>query len=370
MIQRDLTIAIVYSLGEEVQKGEARDLVSMQETAELAHCVEEALQSCAYKTLKIPVRGSLEHLKRDLALLHPAGSFVFNFCEDFGATSLEAARVAHLIEDMGFMYTGRLADAIENCVDKAAAKALLSERGVPTPAYQIFERAGQAFHLRFPVIVKPVAEDASCGIDRQSVATGLPELRARVEYILERYQQPALVEQFISGRELTVSIIGNEELEYLPVSEIDYSGIGSPLERIRTYASKWEVGSPEYNPNPYRCPAGLPPRLERLVYETAGAAYQAVGLRDYGRVDLRLEGNQPYVLEINEAPDLGPDASFPASALAAGYSYAQMVERIFSAALARESAPQARWRRERSQQRRGPAPYYQPGAFPAGLSGD
>jgi D-alanine-D-alanine ligase len=370
MIQRDLTIAIVYSLGDGVHKGEERDLLSVQETVELAHCVEEALNSYSHKTIKIPVRSSLEHLKRDLALLPASSTFVFNFCEDFGSTSLEAARVAHLIEDMGFMYTGRLAGAIENCVDKAAMKSCLTAHGVPTPTYQIFETPHVDIHISFPAIVKPVAEDASCGIDLASVVTDPGSLRDRVSYILQSYRQPALVEQFISGRELTVSIMGNEKLEFLPISEIDYSDISNPLERIRTYDSKWVENSPTYNPDPYHCPADLSPELAHLVYKAAGAAYLAVGMRDYGRVDLRLSAGRPYVLEINEAPDLGPGASFPASALAAGYTYAQMVDRIFQEALTRENRPYYRRRREQRHAHRQSAPYYQSGAYYTGMTGD
>lgn len=357
MLHGDLSIAIVYSLGEPSGKGEARDLLSVQETAQLACCVEEALQTYRYRTLSIPVRSSLEHLKRDLSLLPPASTFVFNFVEDFGRTSLESIRVARLIEEMGFMYTGRLADVIEICVDKTATKKRLRRWGVATPDYQVFERADQPFGLEFPVIVKPAQEDASCGIDRESVVCSEVSLRQRVRYVLERYQQPALVEQFIEGRELSVSIMGNEELEYLPISEIDYTKIANPLERIRTYESKWVEDSPDFNPQPYRCPADLPPDLENRVYAAAGAAYHAVGMRDYGRVDLRLSGEKPYVLEVNEAPDLGPDGSFPASAAAGGYSYAQMVERILQVALQRENRqlvcqpqPHSRWARQSSVQ--------------------
>jgi D-alanine-D-alanine ligase len=337
MIQRDLTIAIVYSLGEASDKGEARDLLSMQETAELAQLVEEALHTNHRPTVKIPVSKSLDKLKKELERLPVSTTFVFNFCEDFGTTSMDSIKVARLIENMGFMYAGRVASSIETCVDKAHSKQRLVRRGVPTPAYQIFTEAKGPCRLEFPVIVKPVAEDASCGIDLESVVSDPASLYARVQYILERYQQPALVEQFISGPELTVSILGNSELEFLPVSEIDYTGVDNPLERIRTYDSKWVEDSPEYKSLPYRCPARLSPELTRQVCAAAGAAYQAVGMQDYGRVDLRLEGGRPYVLEVNEAPDLGPDASFPASALAAGYTYAQMVERILQIALQREA---------------------------------
>jgi D-alanine-D-alanine ligase len=335
MIPRDLVVAILYNLGNEVSWGDPRDLIAVQESTKAAHQVGAALTKLGCRTRYIPVRSSLEELRQELCGLPCKTTFVFNLCEEFGGHSLGAARVAWMVEELGFMYTGETAGAVEMCMDKSQTKACLQARGIPTPPFQIFESGREPYRLRFPAIVKPVAEDASHGIDLESVVRDLASLYARVEYIQQRYCQPALVEEFIAGREITVSIVGNQELEFLPISEIDYSGISDPCQQIRTYESKWVESSPQFRPNPYRCPARLPASARRRVLKVAAAAYHSVGLCDYGRVDLRLWQGRPYVLELNESPDLADDASFAASAFAAGYNYPQFIERIVDVALQR-----------------------------------
>jgi D-alanine-D-alanine ligase len=342
MEEGGLSILVVFNLESYIQRGETRDLLAMQETAEIAYSLSQAFSQLNYKVIEMPFCGLLEDLQVQMDRFSRETTFVFNVVDDFEGKSLAAGRVAKVIEDMGFMTTGERAGVMETCMDKGRTKACLIEHGTPTPAYQVYESPDQPFRLNFPVIVKPLVEDASFGIDFESVVKSLPELKARVSYIIEKYRQPALVEEFIAGRELMVGILGNEHLEILPISEVDYSSIDDPFKRILTYEAKWVEDSSYYRATPVRCPADLSQELAWRIRMAAASAYKAAGIVDYGRVDLRLADGVPYVLEVNEAPDLAPGAGFAIAAREAGYSYTQLAERILKIALQRESRRQPR----------------------------
>lgn len=335
METHQLMIGVVYNTNGEPHRGEPRDIIAIQETAEIAESIGNALSQMGYSYIKLPVRTSLDELRASLSSLSTENTLIFNVCDDFGGVSLGAARVAEVIEGMGFMYTGETTNAIALCMDKAQTKERLILSGVPTPPYQIFERPGGEFQLNFPVIIKPMTEDASFGIDFESVAWEAQAVFTRVAYIIEKYRQPALVEEFLVGRELTVGLLGNEVLEALPISEIDFSSIDDPYRRILTYEAKWMVDSPLYRATQSICPADLSVEEAEQVLGVASEAYRAVSLRDYGRIDIRYVDGIPFVIEVNEAPDLAEDAGFAKASAVAGYSYARMIERIMNIALVR-----------------------------------
>ena len=335
METHQLMVGVVYNTNGEPHRGEPRDIIAIQETAEIAESIGKALLQMGYPYKKLPVRTSLDELRESLADLSTENTLIFNVCDDFGGVSLGAARVAEVIEGMGFMYTGETTNAIALCMDKAKTKERLILNGVPTAPYQIYEYPSGDFQLNFPVIIKPMTEDASFGIDFESVAWDVQAVFARVAYIIEKYRQPALVEEFLVGRELMVGLMGNEILEALPVSEIDFSSIEDPYRRILTYEAKWMVDSPLYRATQSICPADLSDREAEHVLMVASDAYRAVSLRDYGRIDIRYVDGIPFVIEVNEAPDLAEDAGFAKASAVAGYSYARMIERIMNIALIR-----------------------------------
>jgi D-alanine-D-alanine ligase len=244
--------------------------------------------------------------------------------------------VIRLIERMGFKHTGAAADSIEMCIDKPHSKERLIQFGVPTPRFQVFVRAKGEFHLEFPVIIKPSVEDASMGIDLDSVVSNRECLFHKIAYIVEKYEQPAIVEEFVCGRELAVAMWGNEVVEILPIAEEDFSWVANPLERLLTYESKWKTDSPYYQNIPARVPAALTRKETQVVKKAAEASFRAMGLRDLGRVDIRFNNGIPYVIDINELPDLSPEAGFWNSARATGITYPHMVERVLTYALKRE----------------------------------
>jgi D-alanine-D-alanine ligase len=329
-------VAILYNKDGQVTRGDPQDLLAIQCTITATQNLYKALTSLGYPVVKIPVRGSLEDFENRLRSYSPKETFIFNNCDGFNGNNLGAVQVIRLIERMGFMHTGASADSIELCINKPRCKENLKKSGIPTPHYQVFEKADGEFQLEFPAIVKPSLEDASMGIELCSVVCNREDLYRRVSYIIEEYQQPAMVEQFIGGRELAVAMLGNEIVEILPIAEDDYSAIANPLERLLTYESKWKPKSPYFQNIPSRIPAFLTSKEEQVVNKVAQDSFRAVGLRDLGRVDMRFDNGIPYVIDINELPDLSPDAGFWNSARATGLTYPQMVERILLHGLRRE----------------------------------
>jgi D-alanine-D-alanine ligase len=263
-----------------------------------------------------------------VAGVDPATTLVFNLCEALGGTAGGESKVPRLLDELGFQYVGATAENLDACLNKAEAKALLLSRGIPTAPYQVFHHPGEPIHVPLPAIVKPVAEDCSLGITRDSVVHDAPALRRQVAYILETYKQPALVEMFLDGREFNVGVWGNGAAHVLPVAEIDFSAWDEKTLRVVNFDAKWNEASSEYQSMPVLCPAPVDPALEDRIRQVALAAYKAMGCRDYARVDLREKGGAPYVLEVNPNPCLATDGGFANAARVAGYDYAHMAHQI------------------------------------------
>jgi D-alanine-D-alanine ligase len=328
-------IALLYNDDSHVKNGNPQELLAVQFTVTTTQYLYEALVSLGYPTEKIAVRGSLEELTQILRSYSPDHTLIFNNCDGFDGSNQAAVQVIRLVEEMGFKHTGAPASSIELCIDKPRAKACLQKHNVPTPRSQVFERPGGRFRLAYPVIVKPSVEDGSMGITLDSVVSTPQQLKKQVNLVLATYAEPVMVEEFIPGRELAVSMLGNDPIEVLPITEEDYCFIQNPLERLLTYESKWDPQSLYYS-IPSRIPADLTPAEEKAVQTAAADSFRAVGLRDFGRVDIRFENGIPYIIDINELPDLSPESGFWKSARAAGMTYPQMVEKIIKNALQRE----------------------------------
>jgi len=267
-----------------------------------------------------------------LAPYPPSQWTVFNLAEGLAGKLFEEARIAWALEAMGYCFTGSGGSAIAHGANKSRTKELLLAHDVPTPDWWLFrhpdEVTGQIDELVLPLIVKPVAEDASIGVGPEAVIHTEGALRERIAYVIDAYRQTALAETFVVGREFNVSIWGNPP-QVLPLAEIDFRAFSDPYERIVSFAAKWEEESFEYRNTLVLCPAPLKPEMEGRITVTALQAWQALGCQGYARVDMRLDKDGvPFVVEVNCNPDLSPDAGFYRAASTAGYSYGEMVEQI------------------------------------------
>jgi len=327
-------VLVLYNVSRELAKGEPQDMIAELGVVACAQAVSRALEEVGYRVVLVPLQTELETA---LAPYPPARYVIFNFGEGLEGRLFEEARIAWAIEAMGYRFTGSDGYAISQAVHKARAKALLAAAGIPTPPWKIFHDPAEVPDtplpdLPFPLIVKPVAEDASLGVGPEAIVHDPGALRRRVAYVVRCYRQAALVEAFVRGREFNISVWGDPP-QVLPLAEIDFSAFSNPLECIVSFAAKWLEDSFEYHHTPVVCPAEVEPWLGELIAETALRAYELLGCRGYARVDMRVADGVPYVLEVNPNPDLSPDAGFARAARAAGYDYTAMVTYILSLAL-------------------------------------
>ena len=221
---------------------------------------------------------------------------------------------------------------------------ILTARGVPTPGFCMVEHLEDLtrVELPFPLIVKPSREDASTGIDFDSVVTDRRGLGKAVTKVLRTFHQPALVEQYIDGREVYVPLLGNGPRRSLPLTEIRFGGeTFATRPRVLSYRAKWHLESPECEDSPSH-PALLTPELEARCVEVAMGAFEALECRDYGRVDLRVDAaGNPFVIDINPNCDLHPQAGFARAAEAAGISYGALALHLVDLAWERRHGNQA-----------------------------
>ena len=299
--------------------------------------VQRALQQEGYKATLFNMNGDVQRLLDFVKQKQP--DVIFNLCESIANESAHEMHIAGLYELLGIPYTGAPAFVLGSCLNKARTKEILAFHGIKTARFAIVKNIGELqedLGLKYPLIVKPSREDASTGIDNGSVVEDLASLKKKVRGIFSEYDQPALIEEYINGRELNVAIVGNKRPIVFPISEIDFSGLPANYPKIVTYNAKWMQGTIEYTGTVGVCPAPIPAELEKKVKEIALKCYKAMGLRDYGRVDLRIDKNLvPYVLEVNPNPDLSDDAGFARSARTYGMSFEDTVAKIVEYALER-----------------------------------
>lgn len=269
----------------------------------------------------------------------PREHIIFNWCEGLGDDPNAYDAIPPVLEKMGFAYTGCDAWSLATSQNKAVTKIILLQHKIPTPVSRVFDRAVISGWRRFPAMVKPAAEHCSFGITRESVVDTPQQLKDRVQYVLDTWKEPALVEDFIDGVEYNVSLWGNgESAQVLPIGAIDYAAFTDYHDRLCTFEAKWNPESDAYRLSGVQCPAQLEPALQRRIERVALKTFRALRMRDYGRIDIRVRNGVPYVLDVNANPDITMEGGFARSARAAGYDYGQMSARILGLAARRMPA--------------------------------
>ena len=314
------------------------DAESEHEILYTTEVVERTLGEAGYEVCTLGVSRDPAVLIKGLRQRRP--DVVFNLFEGLADLSETEAYVAGILEWLELPFTGCPYQTLCLARTKHLTKYLLAGAGLPTAKFFIADESPvEDCPLDWPVIVKPAAQDASVGLDQGSVVTDLDRLNERIAYLLETYGPPVLVEEFIRGREFNVGLIEAPDLRVLPVSEILFVEKDPDYWPIVTYDAKWKPGTRDYEATPPRYPAEVAPRLKEKVEELARQAFRLLGCRDYARVDFRVRGSKPYILEVNPNPDFSPTAGLSGGLISAGLTHAQFAAELVQMALARGQKP-------------------------------
>lgn len=267
---------------------------------------------------------------------------VFNVSEGFYGTSREA-QIPSILDMLNIPYTGSDPLTLTTCLDKARTKEILSYYKIPNAKFFIAwdEKDIKNHSLEFPLIVKPICEGSSKGIFSSSFVNDNNSLLKEVERIFNEYNQAALVEEFLPGREFTVAMLGNgNETEVLPIIEINYNQFPDDFIPIYSYEAKWILDTKENPLDVFSCPAKINNELEEEIKKIALNTFKVLRCRDWSRIDIRLDKNNvPNVIEINPLPGILPDpkdnSCFPKAARTAGYDYNTMINKVLHVAAKR-----------------------------------
>jgi D-alanine-D-alanine ligase len=303
--------------------------------------VRRALLERGYEVATLPASPDIQALVGRIE--SDKSDVIFNLCESLGGVDAHAIRVAALLELLGRRFTGSGSFGMTLAQDKALAKKIFSFHGIEYPNFSIMQ-AGQvewSDELQFPLFVKPSNTDSSVGIDEHALVRNIKELMQRISYIHTELNAPVLIEEFIDGRELFVGVLGNDSsLEALPIVEWDFSKVKKGP-RFATAAAKWDTSSEGYKA-PERFPSDIPEPVYRRIQAAAVDACRALRILDYGRVDMRLRRKsddwQYYVIEVNPNPYLEEHSEVAMAAKKHGIAFADLIERIVSAASTRVPA--------------------------------
>ena len=336
-----LSIVVLYDrvlVDEDAEQAASTDKSPVTRTLdkkEVEDEVAEALVKLGHEAIKHELDGTPKSL---LALARIECDLVFNLTESFADDDTADFKIAGFLELIGKRYTGSGTHGLMLAQDKAIAKKIFAFHGIHTPVFAKSFRGRLDFShdLQFPVIVKPAREDGSIGIEFSAVVSSIRELMERMDWLHANFDSPVLIEEYIEGREMYVGVLGNDKPEALPVIELDLSKLPDGTPRIAAAEVKWGKGTKAYRDTKSAVATDLSEEITQALQQTAVAAYQALELRDYGRVDMRLQPDgRVHVIEANPNPWLSSKAEFAMAARKAGRTYPQLVEEIVELAMTR-----------------------------------
>jgi D-alanine-D-alanine ligase-like ATP-grasp enzyme len=336
-----MLVGLVHNRATEELLRESPELtLNLCDSVETIEAVIEALEAGGHSVVPVLVD---KHLPVTLAGSH--FDIVFNISAGFFYGESRQAAIPAMLDYLNIPYTGGglLAETLAH--HKHIMKDLLLRRGLPTPAFQMFQHEGEPLRsdLRFPLIVKLPSEGGSLGLDLDSVVDHEAALREQVAWMLNKYQQGALVEEYIEGREFTVPVLGNNPAYALPVVERIYGGdiriqLDGPEPSTLAFYRQVMGEDPDFTP--YECqsvaPAPLSRKQKKHIQAITVAAFQALSCRDWARIDLRMDDQgRAFILDVNLEPTLTPEYALAKSAAAAGMSFTELVNRILAHAVER-----------------------------------
>ncbi len=326
-----LRITVLFNNDYEFIDGAGADAAAVRASAQ---AIRDALATAGHDAELVSMQGRdlvavLGRLERDQPQL------VFNLCESLCGIARNELAVPAVLDLHGIAYTGSDTMGLGMALFKPRTKDVLTGRGIATPPYRVLATTDDvarvaAEPLDYPWFLKLANEDASVGITEANVVIDGPALAARAHALLKEFGEPLLAERYVAGREVNVTLLGSgPDLVMLPLHEIDFAAMPAGRPHIVSYAAKWDERHVDYagtKPVPLR---DASPALMARIEATARAAWAAIGLRDYGRVDLRIDADgTPWVIDVNPNCDISPDAGVARAGAAAGLSYPALISRI------------------------------------------
>lgn len=333
-----MKVALLYNeIKRDMLINAALDKIAELDSPETIDYVREALVSGGNEVILIEADGEaygkLKEERREIDI-------VFNIAEGLRGESRESY-IPAICDMVGVPYTGSGVLTLALCLNKARTKEILNYYGIPTPDFQVLkskdDKLDPGLELKFPLIVKLLHEGSQMGLSMDSIIYSEENLRDRTAYLMHEYGEPVIVEEFLDGREFTVGILGNEEPIVLPIIETLFeegqkTRLFTPDEPILPFIPKDIVINPEHRSV---CPADVDEDLRRRLEEIALDAYRALDCRDWCRIDLRMKGDVPNVLELNPIAGIDPSYHLPKAAKAAGISYERLINMILEFAAER-----------------------------------
>lgn len=325
---RKITVGLTYDIKTDYipRVNDPQDVSAEFDPPKVVDELEGALETSGYEVLRIGNAKQLLDNIKDIKV-----DIVFNIAEGLHGRNRES-QVPIILEMMGIPFVGADGLTLGLTLDKVLAKKIFITEGLPTPKYFEIDRIDRmnGVCLNYPLMVKPKFEGSSKGIDDNSLVKDSSSLRKQIEKIINNYNEPALIEEFIEGKELTAALLGNEDPEVLPLVQVK---IDDKLDLGELFYTYERISSDTLS---YVCPAEISKELTEEIKKISIAAYKAVGCKDFGRVDLRInKQGKPYILEVNPLPCIAIDDAYGVTAKAIGISFEEMINRILTEALKR-----------------------------------
>jgi D-alanine-D-alanine ligase len=331
-----MKVAITCNLVPAYYSREESDTFAEFDSIETVEAIKNALLGYCDEVIIVEAN---ENIYSTIKEVNP--DFVFNMAEGIRGEAREA-HIPAMLEMLSIPYTGSGVETLSVTLDKRRTKEVLIANRIMTPKYRLLRSGEEEFdpNMGFPLFVKPNCEGSSRGITASSLVRSEEELRRTAGEIIKRYHQPALVEEFLPGREFTVAMIGNSPPKVLPIIEVCFDSLPEDTPRFDSYEVKWVYDSKEKGYDTTRCPADIGAKLRQKIEETAMRTFEALEVKDLCRIDLRIDARgEPNILDVNALPGLIPDpgenSRFPKAAYTAGYTYEKLIGEIFSVAVTR-----------------------------------
>jgi len=292
--------------------------------------VVAALRALDYNTEYLAIFDDLELLRQKLQSFQP--DIIFNLADEFKKNRAFDQNIVSFLELHGLAFTGCASTGLMLCKHKGISKKILHYHRIGVPEFAIIGRGKRAVRprgLKFPILIKPLKEEASYGISQASFVETDQEFTERVQFIHEKYDNDVIAEEYIEGRELYVSILGNHRLQAFPIRELIFKEVPPDEPKIATYRAKWDAEYQKRWGLTNQFAEGLDPAVVRNIERICKRIYHLLTIDGYARIDLRLTPrNKVYFIEANPNPFLASDEDFAQSALKAGLSYRQLIEQI------------------------------------------